>query len=394
MSHEFQCTGNRVYSFSERSKIMIKRSMVVGLALVCVLMLGSIGANAAPISSGAATTSLLAAGLEGGMGSTIGPDGALYVTEPIAGRISRIDPKTGDTTTFASGLPAMLPAVGLGGVMDVAFVDQTAYALVTLVGPDVGGSDVAGIYRVDGPDSYTVVADIGQWSIDNPPLGWPDCCAVASGVQYAMQPYRGGFLVTDGHHNRVLKVGLDGSITQLIQFGDVVPTGLELWGNTIYVAQAGPLPHNPADGKIVSFEERSPTATQVAAGAPLLVDVEFGLGRSLYGLSQGTHENAGPAGSPADPNTGSLVKVNGDGTFSVITDGLNQPTSLEFIGNTAYVVTLSGEVWKIEGVSGPPFGAAVQSQWVKPEGVRPAAEAGADQLQWIKPQGVKIPVVK
>ena len=31
-------------------------------------------------------------------------------------------------------------------------------------------------------------------------------------------------------------------------------------------------------------------------------------------------------------------------------DGLNQPTSLEFIGNTAYVVTLAGEIWKIDGV--------------------------------------------
>jgi hypothetical protein len=339
-------------------------------------------------------TSLLVTGLEGGMGSTLGPDGALYVTEPIAGSIARIDPKTGEVTTFASGLPMQLSSVGLGGVMDVAFIGHTAYALVTLVGPDVGGSDVDGIYRVDGPNSFTVVADIGQWSIDNPPPGWPVGYDVATGVQYAMQPYRGGLLVTDGHHNRVLKVGPDGSITQLIQLDDDVPTGLELWGNTIYVAQAGPLPHNPADGKIVSFEERSPTAMQVAAGAPLLVDVEFGLGRSLYGLSQGTHTNSGPAGSPADPDTGSLVKVNSDGTFTVITDGLNQPTSLEFIGNTAYVVTLSGEVWKIEGVSGPPFGAAVQSQWVKPEGVRPAAEAGADQLQWIKPEGLKIPVVK
>ena len=50
------------------------------------------------------------------------------------------------------------------------------------------------------------------------------------------------------------------------------------------------------------------------------------------------------------PNTGSLVKVNRDGTFSVVADGLNQPTSLEFIGNTAYVVTLTGEIWKIDNV--------------------------------------------
>ena len=34
----------------------------------------------------------------------------------------------------------------------------------------------------------------------------------------------------------------------------------------------------------------------------------------------------------------------------LLTDGLNQPTSLEFIGNTAYFVTLTGEVWRIDGV--------------------------------------------
>jgi hypothetical protein len=42
----------------------------------------------------------------------------------------------------------------------------------------------------------------------------------------------------------------------------------------------------------------------------------------------------------------------------VVTDHLNQPTSLEFIKNTAYVVTLGGEIWKIQGVSSPPYGGA------------------------------------
>ena len=148
----------------------------------------------------------------------------------------------------------------------------------------MGGSDVVGIYRVDGPDTFTVIADIGTFSIDNPPNTDFD---VPTGVQYAMQPYRGGFLVTDGHHNRVLQVGLDGSVTELIAFGNIVPTGLAVWGNRIYMAEAGPVPHLPENGKIVSFESKSPTATLVASGAPLLVDVEFGLGRSLFGLAQG-----------------------------------------------------------------------------------------------------------
>jgi hypothetical protein len=153
----------------------------------------------------------------------------------------------------------------------------------------------------------------------------------------------------------VLRVTLDGEITELIAFGDVVPTGLAVRGNTIYMAEAGETPHPPEEGKVVSFGPNSPGATQVASGARLLVDVEFGRGRKLYALSQGVWDEA-YEGSPAQPDTGALVEVNRDGTFTVVTDGLNQPTSIEFIGNTAYFVTLAGEIWKIDDVSCPPFG--------------------------------------
>ena len=51
------------------------------------------------------SATLLVTGLQGASGSTIGPGGALFVTEGAAGRISRVDPKTGEVTTFASGLP-------------------------------------------------------------------------------------------------------------------------------------------------------------------------------------------------------------------------------------------------------------------------------------------------
>ena len=49
--------------------------------------------------------------------------------------------------------------------------------------------------------------------------------------------------------------------------------------------------------------------------------------------------------------------MNGDGTFTVIVDKLNQPTSVEFIGNSAYIVTLGGEIWKIADVGVRPFDA-------------------------------------
>jgi hypothetical protein len=329
--------------------------LVIVLALVCALILGSLSANAVPTAAQAPSASILVKGLEGGSGSTVGPDGALYVPETVAGRIARVDLKTGEVTPFASGLPKQLTDLGIGGVMDVAFLGQTAYALVTLVASDWGGTDLAGIYRIDGPDKFTVIADIGQWSIDNPPPNYPEGYDTATGVQYAMQPYPGGFVVSDGHHNRVLKVGLDGSITQLIQFDNIVPTGLALWGDTIFMGQASHVPHLPEDGKIVSFEESIPSVRQVAAGAPLLVDVEYDMCHSLYGLSQGVHAGEpGTEGSAANENTGALVRVNGDGTFAPIAEGLNQPTSMEFIGNTAYVVTFNGEIHKIENISSPP----------------------------------------
>jgi hypothetical protein len=233
-------------------------------------------------------------------------------------------------------------------VVDVAFMGNTAYALVTIVGPDVGGSDTVGIYRVDGRTRFTVVADIGDFSVRNPPT-IPFPIQAPTGAQYALESYAGGFLVTDGHLNRVLRVSLDGEVTELIGFGNIVPTGLALSGNKVHLAIAGPVPHQPQDGKVLSFRVRSPVARQQASGAPLLVDVEFGRGHTLYGLSQGVFPVGEPEGSPALPTTGTLVRVQ-NGTFKVLVRGLNQPTSLEFIGDTAFVVTYGGEIWRIDGL--------------------------------------------
>ena len=347
-----------ILALALKPAMRVTKSVDIGIVLLLAAALVAMitpsaasGRRACPGPTATLLVTGLDTGLESAKGSTVGPDGALYVTEGVAGRISRVDPQTGERTTFASGLPPAIISIGgafIGGAIDVAFIDNIAYVLVTLVSPDVGGSDVDGIYRVDGPDSFTVVADIGEFNLANPP---PTPFDVPTGLQVALQSYRGAFLVTDGHLNRVLRVTLDGEITVSIQFDNIVPTGLEVRGNRVYMAEAGPIPHLPENGKVVSFGPNSPTATEIASGAPLLVDVEFGPGNRLYALSQGIFPVGGDPGSPALPNTGSLVMVNGDGTFTVITHPLDRPTSLEFIGNRAYVVTLTGDIWKIDGVS-------------------------------------------
>src|SRR5205814_1604400 len=320
-----------ILALALKPAMRVTKSVDIGIVLLLAAALVAMitpsaasGRRACPGPTATLLVTGLDTGLESAKGSTVGPDGALYVTEGVAGRISRVDPQTGERTTFASGLPPAIISIGgafIGGAIDVAFIDNIAYVLVTLVSPDVGGSDVDGIYRVDGPHNFTVVADIGAFNLANPPT-IPFSFFIPTGLQFALQTYRGGFLVADSHLNRVLRVPLDGEITVFIAFGNIVPTGLEVRGNRVYMAEAGPDPHLPQDGKVVSLRQKSPTAAEVASGVPFLLDVEFGRGGRLYALSHGMVD---PSIDPSNavPNTGALVKVNGDGTFTVIMDGLD-----------------------------------------------------------------------
>jgi hypothetical protein len=295
-------------------------------------------------------------------GSTVGPDGALYVTDSTAGRIQRVGRRRGTVTTFADGLPPAIPGVVGGGVADVAFRGRTAFVLVTGVSEfwtELIGSSVApaseGIYRLDrvgsGRTRATLVADIYAWSEAHPPRhpGF----FVPGGFTYAMQPYRGGFLVTDGHHNRVLRVSLAGDISVFSDFNaNVVPTGLDRIGPAVLVGQAGPVPHVPATGRAVALWRPGGPRVEVADGAPLLVDVEVSR-QTVYGLAQGDwpyEGQPGKEGFPASPDTGRLMRADSHGHFRTVLPRLDRPTTFELVGNRAFVITITGKVLKITGL--------------------------------------------
>ena len=129
-----------------------------------------------------------------------------------------------------------------------------------IVGGDHIGDATVGIYRLDADGQFTTFADIGTWSVEHPP---ETDYFVTTGVQYALEPYGEGFLVTDGHHNRVLRVAPDGRIDELITFDNIVPTGLETFGPVVLMAQAGALPHPPEAGKVVAFGPSPAAAVEV-----------------------------------------------------------------------------------------------------------------------------------
>ena len=326
----------------------------LAVAALLLTVLGSPPASAQATTQETPTIHRLVSGLTSSFGSAIGPDGALYVTLTLNGSIQRVDPKTGVVTTFAHGLPTPFKPEDGVGVTDVTFIGNTAYALVTLVGSDYGGDSAVGIYRVDAPNRFTLVADIGAFSIAHPPK---PAIFVPTGAQQALEPFGEGFLVVDAHHNRVLQVTKDGLVSEVIAFENIVPTNLTISENTVYLSEAGPIPHLPQNGKVVAFRPGDSAATQVAAGARLVVDVKFGPGRSLFALAQGVWNGVGE-GTPANPNTGSLVRAEQDGTFTVVAGPLDRPTSMEIIGTTAYVVTLGGEIWTVDHIDGPPNGAS------------------------------------
>lgn len=293
-------------------------------------------------------------------GSTIGPDGALYVTDGSVGSVLRIDRRDGRVSTYATGLPPKAFQGGdIGGPVDVAFVGRTAYVLVTLVSGlvfgepfDNGNPDARnGLYRIERDGTPTLIADLGQWSADHPPQ---PAFFVDTGVHFSLEPYFGGFLVTDAHHNRVLWVSKDGSIHEVATFGNVVPTGLETIAGFVFVSQIGSIPHVPEDGKVLALVPRR-EALELASGASMLIDVERGPRGRLYGVSQGQWDGVGE-GSRALPNTGRLVTVGRHGELKPVLNGrgqeivLDRPTSLEFVGNTAYVVSVTGDVYRLEGL--------------------------------------------
>ena len=149
--------------FTKICRVVVQRSgqrFHCAFATRLVVLLTLVLAIALPLT----TNAQLVSGLQGAVGSTIGPDGAIYATENLTGSISRIDPATGDRSLYATGLPPQLPWVGFGGVFDVVFLDEVAYALVIVVDSTLGGSDISGIYRIDGPDSSTPIADLGSFA--------------------------------------------------------------------------------------------------------------------------------------------------------------------------------------------------------------------------------------
>ncbi len=313
---------------------------------------------------------VLASGLLGTQGATIGPDGALYVVEGgtggskkvttpdgdgffgLTGRISRIDPVTGGRTSAATGLPSGAQTEGGqgSGPADVVFLNGTIYYLMTGGFNYIAGLEAYpnGVYAVQKDGSSKLIADISKFNDANP-VKFPD--AGPGGNPFGMTVRDGEIYVTDGNYNRVLHVTTAGKINILASFENVVTTGITARsGGPLIITEFGGFPFNPEDGKVIQVGVPTGTEVEIAKGFSHIISAAYGPGGKLYALSFG--DQADPsAGDEAVPFTGKILRVNGDGTLTPIVDGLMFATSLDFSGDTAYVTSLIGQVYQISGFS-------------------------------------------
>lgn len=314
--------------------------------------------------------SVYVSGLDSPRGLKFGPDGSLYVAEggqggdqstsdsdceqvlppvgPYSGamtaRISKID-ADGQRTTVVDQLPSSQTGPDMGGlvsgVADIAFIEDTLYALITGAGCSHGLQEtVNGVIRVENDGTWTQIADLSAFYQANPTKVMNPADFEPDGTPYSMIAVDGNLYVVEPNHGSLEKITPEGEITRLIDIsavaGHIVPTTL-VYQDDFYVsclsvfpvpAQSAPVLQIGKDGEVI----------HVTPGLTAVTGLAFdGEGR-LYALQTTTVNGELPV-----PGTGSIVRIDlASGELEEIASGLALPTGMTFGPDGALYVSNYG----------------------------------------------------
>ena len=295
---------------------------------------------------------IVASGLTNPRSVRLGPDGNLYVAEagvggdqaptcpldtifaPYSGghtaRISRIR-RDGVRETVADNLPSTRDAFGDAlGASDIGWIGDTLYALIEGGGCTRGlPNHPAGIVRINSDGTYTYVADITAFIRANPVANEPDCGPFGDcepdGVPHKLLVDGDDILVVETNHNSILRVNpATGSVSRIydLSIQDPAPIVLTRKGGDFFLGGF--------DGLIQTFSNHFGAVSTFDEHYSAIVDMET-RGKEIYVLETFAPE------TPWTPDTGRVVRRNGDGTRDIIACGLNFPIGMVRRGNDLFV---------------------------------------------------------
>jgi hypothetical protein len=306
---------------------------------------------------------VVASGLENPRGLTFGPDGQLYVAEgglggtqtttlqecqqvpppvgPYSGgftaRISKIDPRTGTRTTVADRLPSSQtsPEAGsfVSGVADVAFIDDTLYALEAGAGCSHGlKGTVNSVLRVDRTGRTIQVADLSSFLMTHPVAHPNPEDFEPDGTWYSMVATGGHLYVVEPNHGEIdVVTPRTGAMHRLVDVsasqGHIVPTGLVRQDGGFLLGNLGQfVPNSPVPVGVWRVTNGG-SISLVADGLTAVTGVAAHHGH-IYALEAFTSFFAP---TPAVLTTGTVVRLNRKTkAWEPVVTGLSFPTAMTF----------------------------------------------------------------
>ena len=314
----------------------------------------------------AAQVEVVAGDLSTPIGVALDGDGRVWVAESGSGnddgRVSVL--VDGALQPVITGLPSVGFDDEVDGIAHLLFTDDALW-VVGGAGPDPAfdllrfALDALTPGTPVGADAADFEADLGEWVLDQ---GFAE-----SNVYAAVQVRDGALLVSDAAANVLLRFDPgDRSRSVLAQFDPVatgatpptaeaVPTGLALDGDDVLVGTLTGFPFADGAARVMRVSLSGAVET-VHDGLTVVTDVATDPtdGRPVALQFARFTPQTGYM-----PGTGRIVKIEADGSTTVLADGLNLAAGLAFADDgTAYVTSLFGQLLRITPQATPTEGGA------------------------------------
>lgn len=335
------------------------RSIVLGvtIALPAAGMSTHVFAQEASPAGTESGITTIASGLSNPRGFGWGPDGALYLALAGTGGDTQIAAVPGFTvdiglsssiatvadgcaTPVVQGLVSTLweEAGWIWGAMDVAFLGEDAYALLSGAGPsNFSPSSFSGVFRLNGDGTMTLVADITTWLPQHPPAFIPPDYG-SDGSLFDLEAAGDALLISEAVGGQLLRVTPAGEITTVADLseGHLVPTGIavDADGNA-FVGHETAAPYGDGASKVVKVTPDG-TVSDVWTGLTVVTDVALGPDGVLYAAEMATGFAEGVPDMP--PDSGRIVRQTGPDTFEPVVTDLPYPVHIGFDADGQLVI--------------------------------------------------------